>query len=174
MFSIWVRSGSGNARVYGDGRMAAYTNLDAGNQTFYFSQIEAVHAGKTLEIELFDPGESSGNAFLRFLSPDGNSYDYATFDWVADDGRSGNGVTQLQTSIGGAAQFNNHIVTITIDLPKNYGKFGLNPPGDITSEPGWWQIEYNINAANDTTTWSVSHPGQPGPPDPADVGDAPS
>ena len=29
--------------------MAAYTNLDAGNQTFYFSQIEAVHAGKQLE-----------------------------------------------------------------------------------------------------------------------------
>ena len=92
---------SGNARVYGSGRMAAYTNLDAGNQTFYFSQIEKVHAGKTLEIELFDPGESSGNAFLRFLNPDGDTYTYATFDWEADDGRNGTGVTSLQTSIGG-------------------------------------------------------------------------
>jgi Flp pilus assembly protein TadG len=161
LFSIWVGSSSGNARVYGSGRMAAYTNLDAGNQTFYFSQIEDVHAGKQLEIQLFDPGESSGDAFLRFLSPDGDSYDYATFDWEADDGRSGSGVTSLQTSIGGAAQFNNHMVTITIDLPKTYGKGGLNPPGDITDEPGWWLIDYNINAANDTTTWSVSIRGNP-------------
>ena len=44
---------------------------------------------------------------------------------------------------------------------KNYGKNGLNPPGDITDEEGWWQIEYNINAANDTTTWSVSIRGNP-------------
>ena len=141
--------------------MAAYTNLDAGNQTFYFAQIEKVHAGKTLVIQLFDPGESAGDAFLRFLSPDGNVYHYATFDWVADDGRSGTGVTSLQTSIGGQAQFNNHLVTISIDLGKSYGATGLNPPGDITDEDGWWQIEYNIKAANDTTTWQVSIRGNP-------------
>lgn len=161
LFSIWVHASSGNARVYGSGRMAAYTNLDAGNQTFYFSQIEKVHAGKTLEIQLFDPGESSGDAFLRFLDPDGNKYTYATFDWVSDDGRSGTGVSSLQTSIGGVAQFNNHMVTIDISLPKDYGKKGLNPPGDVTDEDGWWQIEYNIKAANDTTTWAVSIRGNP-------------
>jgi Putative Flp pilus-assembly TadE/G-like len=161
LFSIWVKAASGNARVYGSGRMAAYTNLDAGNQTFYFSQIEKVHAGKQLEIQLFDPGESSGNAYLRFLSPDNNSYQYATFSWVSDDGRSGNNVTSLQTAINGAAQFNNRLVTITINLPTTYGANGLNPPGDITDEQGWWRIEYNINAANDTTTWQVSIRGNP-------------
>jgi hypothetical protein len=161
MFSIWVKAASGNARVYGSGRMAAYTNLDAGNQTFYFSQIEKVHAGKQLEIQLFDPGESSGNAYLRFLNPDGNNYNYATFSWVSDDGRSGNNVTSLQTAINGAAQFNNRLVTITIDLPTTYGDAGLDPPGDITTEDGWWRIEYNINAANDTTTWQVSIRGNP-------------
>jgi Flp pilus assembly protein TadG len=161
LFSIWVKAGSGNARVYGSGRMAAYTNLDAGNQTFYFSQIEKVHAGKQLEIQLFDPGESSGNAFLRFLSPDNNVYQYATFDWVSDDGRHAEGVTSLQTAINGAAQFNNRLVTITIDLPPSYGAVGLDPPGDITTEQGWWRIEYNINAANDTTTWRVTIRGNP-------------
>ena len=161
LFSIWVGASGGQTRVYGSGRMAAYTNLDAGNQTFYFAQIEKVHAGKTLVIQLFDPGESAGDAFLRFLSPDGNVYHYATFDWVADDGRSGTGVTSLQTSIGGQAQFNNHLVTISIDLGKSYGATGLNPPGDITDEDGWWQIEYNIKAANDTTTWQVSIRGNP-------------
>ena len=128
---------------------------------FYFSQIEKVHAGKQLEIQLFDPGESSGNAFLRFLSPDGNNYHYATFDWKSDDGRPGSDVTSLQTAINGAAQFNNRLVTITIDLPNTYGTVGLNPPGDITDEEGWWRIEYNINAANDTTTWQVTIRGNP-------------
>ena len=161
LFSIWVNAASGNARVYGSGRMAAYTNLDAGSQKFYFAQIEKVHAGKTLEIQLFDPGESSGDAFLRFLSPDGNKYTYATFDWKDDRGNGATGVTSLQTSIGGKAQFNNHLVTIDIDLPRTYGSKGLNPPGDVTDEDGWWQIEYQIDAANDTTTWQISIRGTP-------------
>jgi Flp pilus assembly protein TadG len=161
MFSIWASATTGQARVYGSGRMAAYTNLNSGDQTFYLAQIERVHARKTLEIDLFDPGESNGNAFLRLLNPDGDKYTYATFDWESDDGRSGTGVTTLQTSIAGSAQFNNRLVTISIDLGKDYGKHGLNPPGDIADEDGWWQIEYNIKAANDTTTWGVSIRGNP-------------
>jgi Flp pilus assembly protein TadG len=159
LFSIWVQS-SGNARVYGSGRMAAYTNLSGGLQKFYFAQIGREHAGKTMEIQLFDPGESSGNAYLRILSPDGNAYNYATFDWTSDDGRSGNNVSQIQTS-NGTALFNNKMVTIEVDLPANYGSGGLNPPGDITNEDGWWMIEYNIAQANDTTTWGVSIKGNP-------------
>ena len=88
LFSIWAKS-LGNARVFGGGRMAAYTNLDGGLQKFYFAQIEKVHAGKTMAIHLFDPGEASGNAYLRILSPDGNIYHYQTFDWTSDDGRVG-------------------------------------------------------------------------------------
>ena len=160
LFSLWVKSG-GNARVYGAGRMAAYTNLDGGLQAFYFAQIEDVHAGKTMVIELFDPGEVSGNGFLRIQSPDGDSYDYVNFDWSSDDGRSGTNVSSIQTSIGGAAQFNNRLVTIEVPLPTTYGSAGLNPPGDATDEPGWWRIEYDVSGGNDTTTWQVSIRGNP-------------
>ena len=59
--------------------MVAYTNLVAGNQLFYLAQIGAENAGKTMEITLFDPGDVSGNAYLKILSPDGNAYNYATF-----------------------------------------------------------------------------------------------
>lgn len=159
LFSVWVQS-SGNARVYGSGRMAAYTNLSGGLQKFYFAQIGKEHAGKTMEIQLFDPGESSGNAYLRILSPDGNTYSYATFSWSSDDGRSGTNVSQIQTS-NGTALFNNKMVTILVPLPANYGSVGLNPPGDATDEDGWWMIEYNIAAANDTTTWAVNIRGNP-------------
>jgi len=160
LFSIWVKSG-GSARVYGSGRMAAYTNLAGGLQAFYLAQIASIHAGKTMVIELFDPGEVSGNGFLRFQSPDGNVYNYATFNWKSDDGRSGTNVTQIQTSINGAAQFNNRLLTIEIPLPTTYGSAGLDPPGDITSEQGWWRVEYNVSGGNDTTTWGVSIRGNP-------------
>jgi Flp pilus assembly protein TadG len=160
LFSIWAKS-LGNARVFGGGRMAAYTNLDGGLQKFYFAQIEKVHAGKTMAIHLFDPGEASGNAYLRILSPDGNIYHYQTFDWTSDDGRAQTGVSQIQTAVNGAAQFNNREITITIPLPATYGKDGLNPPGDVTDEEGWWLIEYNVNQGNDTTTWAVDIRGNP-------------
>lgn len=159
LFSIWAHS-SGTARVYGGGRMAAYTNLDTGQQKFYFAQIERVHAGKTMVIHLFDPGETNGNAYLRLLSPDGNVYHRQRFDWVSDDGRSGTNVDQIQTS-NGSPLFNNKEITITVPLPPSYGQSGLNPPGDITDEPGWWLIEYELANGNDTTTWSVEIRGNP-------------
>lgn len=158
LFSIWVKSAGGVARVYGAGRMAAYANLAAGTGVFYLAQIDKVHAGKTMTINLFDPGESSGNAFLRVLSPDGNTYSYARFDWLADDGRSGSNVTEIQTS-NGSALFNNHLISIDIRLPSTYGSVGLTPSGE--TEPGWWKIEYEMSAANDTTTWEVSINGNP-------------
>ena len=159
LFSIYANATGGKTKVYGGGRMVAYANMDAATSLFYLAQIEAAHAGKTMVIQLFDPGESSGDAFLRIKSPDGNAYNYSTFDWTSDDGRSGTGVTQIQTSVGGAAQFNNHLLTIRIPLASTYGSLGLTPPGE--TEPGWWKIEYQMNAANDTTTWGVSINGNP-------------
>ena len=60
-------------------------------------------------IKLFDPGESAGDAFLRIQSPDGNAYNNVNVHWTSDDGRIGHRRTQIQTSVGGAAQFNNHL-----------------------------------------------------------------
>jgi hypothetical protein len=158
LYSIYVNATGGVSRVYGGGRMVAYANMDAATSNFYLAQIEAAHAGKTMVIQLFDPGESSGDAFLRIKSPDGNAYNLVNFTWVCDDGRTGSG-TQIQTSVGGAAQFNNRLLTITIPLPSTYGSVGLTPAGE--TEAGWWKIEYQMNAANDTTTWGVSINGNP-------------
>ncbi len=161
LWSIWVNGGAG-ARIYGGGRMAAYTNLDetgsGGNQTFYFAQIEAVHSGKQMIISLFDPGEASAPSWIRFLTPDGGTYHYATFDWVSNDGRSGNDVTEIQTSDGNPL-FNNRLLTITVDLT-GYGTVGGLDPNGI-GEEGWWLVEYDVQAGNDTTTWEVSIRGNP-------------
>jgi hypothetical protein len=174
MWSIYVgdNGAAGSARVYGGGRMVAYNNItsSSGYQRFYLAQIEKVHAGKTLIIELFDPGDVGQNAWLRVLSPDGNVYSYATFDYTADavcinglsDSCAATGRTQVQTyRSGSGSSFDNSVLTIEIPLPATYGAAGLDPPGDVTSEQGWWQIEYQVGQANDTTTWQVSIRGNP-------------
>ncbi len=168
LFSIWVTSSGGLARVYGGGRMAGYTNINSGGQRFYLAQIEQVHAGKTLEIKLFDPGDVNGNATLHILSPDGNVYHDVTFSYVADsscvsgksDACSGTNRTTIQTAVAGSgSSFDNSVITITIPLPSNYGAGGLTPSGE--TEPGWWKIQYDVAEANDTTTWQVSIRGNP-------------
>lgn len=162
LFSLQVSSG----KVYGGGRMAAYTNLKAGTQRFYLAQVEAAHAGKTMDIVLFDPGDVSGDAYLRILSPDGNAYNYATFDYSADakcvtlsDACSATGRTQIKTHGSSGSSFDNSVLTISVKLPSSYGSGGLTPSGE--TEAGWWKIEYQVAGGNDTTTWEVNIRGNP-------------
>ncbi len=168
LWSIYVGDGggTGSARVYGLGKMAAYSNLTGTNPTdrqrFYLAQIEAVHRGKTMEIKLFDPGDVAGGATLRIMNPDGGSYSYATFDYQADgecnsgtsDACAASGRTSIRTAVGGLSSFDNSVITITIPLSATYGDGGLTPGTE--TEPGWWKIEYEVAKANDTTTWQVA------------------
>ncbi len=165
LFSMYVKS-PGKPRVYGGGRMAAYTNVENSGQVFYLAQIDKVHAGKTMEITLFDPGDVSGDAYLKILSPDGNTYTPATFDYVSDaqctgssDACSATGRTQIHTHSSAGSAFNNTVVTISIPLPSTYGSTGLTPPGE--TDPGWWKIQYDVVGGNDTTTWEVNIRGNP-------------
>jgi Flp pilus assembly protein TadG len=171
LWSIYVgaNGGAGSARVYGDAKMVAYSNLTgaAATQKFYLAQIDKQHAGKTMEIKLFDPGDVAGNATLRILSPDGGSYNYATFSYAADaqciagrsDVCSASGRNYINTAIGGSSSFDNTVITISIPLLSTYGSVSTRPPGE--TEDGWWKIEYTVGAANDTTTWEVSIRGNP-------------
>ena len=181
MFSLEV-TGGGAGQVYGAGRMATYANVDSGAQTFYLAQISQVlGAGKTMEIDLFDPGDVGQNAWLQILSPDKSlSNNYASFTWTANSNASsghtssGGTVTCIQTYGGGSGVsapsgcttynsggtfFQNSWVKILVPIPGTYGQTGLQPAGDPA--PGWWKIKYTVQSANDTTTWMVSVLGNP-------------
>ncbi len=160
-------------RVYGLGRMASYNIMPAGTQSFYLAQIDKSAAGKTIEIDLFDPGDVSGNAVLKVKSPDGNTYNYATFSYSTfnltgggnnciagnSDACSASGRTQIQTASSGSSSFNNTWLRILVPLPSTYGSTGLTPPGE--TQAGWWKIEYTVSGGNDTTTWMVNIRGNP-------------
>ncbi|MFI5261437.1 MAG: hypothetical protein ACHQZR_02630, partial [Candidatus Limnocylindrales bacterium] len=136
-----------------------------GTSTFYLAQIGAKYAGKTLQINLFDVGDTAGNTYLKLKSPDGGSQSYASFTYTSASlegtaGPSGSisgGSSGLQaTSCSGSCTqpFNDKLITMTVALPGTYGSGGL-------WQNGWWQVEYDVSSGNDTTTWQVNVLGNP-------------
>jgi hypothetical protein len=174
-FAIWARATGGSPRVYGIGAMQAFSPLQGGQASiFYLAQIEAVHAGKTMEIKLWDPGDTGSLAAnLQILMPTATGYVPATFNYRAQRGTTnanatncnattGSGVTSVTTNTGGSSRFNGCWLTIEIPIPSTYS--APQPPGE--SEPGWWKIQYNMSGSTssnsfDITTWEVQIRGNP-------------
>jgi hypothetical protein len=172
MFAIMVPSGGA---VYGYDKMAVYNNLSGNGvlQQFYLAKIDqTTGAGKTLTIDLFDVGDSTAGS-IQILSPDGNTqtainFNYSTFNYNTSmvriapgncvngksDQCSDTGVGSIVVAGGGGSSFNNTWIEITIPLTTAYGSGGL-------WQGGWWQVQYNVSAGNDTTTWSVNVNGNP-------------
>ena len=129
---------------------------------FYFAEIAEVHAGKTMKIELWDPGE--GSQFLQFLNPQGVSM---PFRYKIDD-RYGNPIVgwtdtlapcSFDTSTNHCmpAAHHDRLVTIEVELE--------DPAGGAYTCNGddcWWKVRYASTAdVDDTTTWSVEIIGSP-------------
>ena len=174
-FAFYASASGGTPKVYGIGAMEAYFRLPQ-NQTsdFYMAQIEDVHAGKTMMIELWDPGDT-GNlpANLQVLQPTASAYTPATFSYTASPGSNnaaacgslaGTNVTSVITNTGGSSRFNGCWLTITIPLPASYSA-PLPSSDTIADEGGWWQMRYIMGTgtgnATDLTTWKVSIRGNP-------------
>jgi hypothetical protein len=177
-FSIWARANGGAPRVHGIGAMQNYSPLLGGqSSTFYLAQVDAVHRGKTMVINLWDPGDTGTlEANLQILRPASGGYQTATFNWRSELGTtnatasncgnlSGTNATSVTTNTGGSGStqvFNGCWLTMEIPLPIDYA--APTPPGE--TEPGWWKIRYNMvgsAGANsfDITTWQVSIRGNP-------------
>jgi hypothetical protein len=184
-FSIWTRAWCGASvcadapRVYGLGAMEAFTPLQGGaSAQFYLAEIEPVHEGKSLEIRLWDPGDTGAlSADLRVLYPSGGVYNNADLDFAAQALASGatncNGRTDdtvgppgpldpfITTNTGGSSQYNGCWLTIVIVIPNGYDG---DAPG--TLDDNWWKIQYDMGGsasenAFDLTTWQVTLRGNP-------------
>ena len=160
-FSIEATGNVAGIQVYGQTRMCTF-NAISGSSIFYLAQVAAVHAGKTLEIKVFDPGDISSTS-LKVEMPTTTGYVDATFSWSATGcwggcATSGSNVTALQSSDRFTNFFNDQWVTIDVVLPTNYS--APTPPGE--PGPGWWKIEY-VTPGNgqDVATWQVTIRGNP-------------
>jgi hypothetical protein len=182
-FAIWAKTVTGAApKVYGLGAMEAFFALPENQiSTFYLAQIERQYAGKWLDIDLWDPGDTGSiDAALRILIPSsaGNvscnghaRYTCATFymsEHTADEtsipaafscgpGVPGsNSMTSITTSTGGGAIYNGQWLRLCVQVPTNYT--APQPSGEPAG--GWWKIQYDMGTGNspatDLTTWKVT------------------
>lgn len=147
-----LSGGGDQPRIYGIGDMSIYTG-NSGTSTFYLAEVDSIHAGKTFEIELFDPGDgSSGNYFLEILKPDGT---VATCRYTNAAGNFGStGTCRIQTRVNGAPTpniYNGKWLTIRLDLPPTYSCTNC-----------WWKVRYDVTGSpTDRTTWRAAILGDP-------------
>lgn len=151
-----LRAGGGsNPRVYGLGDMAIYSNVDGstGNTIFYLAEVEEIHAGKILKIDLWDPGDASGNHSIRILSPQGSNSNFGGCSWTSTNPSYPSGSSNTTCDIATSnSRFNGHALEIRINLPSDYS----------CASDCWWKIDYNYpGTTNDTTTWSATILGDP-------------
>jgi hypothetical protein len=171
-FAVYASATGGTPKVYGLGAMQMFTPLSAsGGSTFsefYLAQIDAVHAGKTMEIKLWDPGDTNPlSANLQIEIPTASGWSATPFSWTATvgtpgtpsslpsacNGTSGSNVSSVTTS-NPASQFNGCWLTIDVVIPIGY----------TAEQNGWWKIKYNMSGSgtsNDVTTWKVQIKGNP-------------
>jgi hypothetical protein len=151
-------------QVHGVENMSIFANLRGTQASFYLADVGPEHAGKTMVVSLFDPGE--GASRLEVLDPNGNP---VRFDWSTPcdpptpptGGCSGSGTsldvsgtgTQPGPNRASTSRYNDRKLTLRIPLPADFGVYGGKT---------WWRIRYTVGSSpTDRTTWSVIIEGDP-------------
>ena len=114
-----------------------FANINAASSTFYFANVDDVHAGKQLEMTIYDPGDANGDNFITILDPYGVT---PNCSWVVtrEDGstqETGSGSCVIDAT---DRTYNGDVVTLTIDLP---GTYTCNPAGAYGG--CWWRVNYD-------------------------------
>lgn len=167
-----IRSTSGQIFALGD--FSIYNNASGGTTDFFLAEVPDYYAGKTLVIEMFDPGEftGTGTGYLEILSPAGSGWS------IFDDGPcviskketySGtysvlpggdNGVGDPCEQATGSGTFHNDWLKFEISIPSGY-----TCDDEATPISGcWWKVNYDYPGSaevQDTTTWRAYIIGNP-------------
>ena len=148
-------SGS-NPAVQGINDISIFANVDGGSSTFYFAEVVEAHAGKQLQMVVFDPGEGSGTNTITFIDPYGATPNCSYVATYPDGSvfETGSGSCSIDAS---NARLNTMVVTVTIDLAPTYT---CNPAGSFGG--CWWQANFAYaSQSHDRTTWEARIVGNP-------------
>ena len=120
----------------------------------YIADVHPVHAGKTLELNFYDPGESSGDAWMEVEAPPGVPIGPNDCPWTATNGNSGTNC-RIQTTSGGSALYNGEWIIMRIELPDS-ASYNCNPLVDC-----FFKMDVDLNVSHDRTTWEAKIIGNP-------------
>lgn len=145
-YSMRASADGGTPRIYGLGDMAVYVNFSANTARLNLAEVQPVHAGKDLVIELWDP--DSGNDGTRIIMPDGSS---PACSWSNTAGTQGGDEDPCDITYS-SNTFGDDALEIRVHVPEDY----------TCAADCWWEIEVHYTGyANDTTTWSAHIEGNP-------------
>lgn len=171
-FAIFAGASGTAPRIYGMGAMQMFSPLSSsGGATFsefYIAQVPQAHAGKTLELSLWDPGDTANlSANLQIEIPTAGGWSPVAMTWSSLTGTSGgaqncSGYAQnvsgnaITTNAGGgsAGVYNGCWLIVDVTIPANY----------TAQQQGWWKIRYNMagsGTSSDVTTWTAKIRGNP-------------
>ncbi len=179
-FAIFANNNEGTTAngllptVYGLGAMQMFTPLSASggttNSSFYLAQVPQVYGGKVLELNLWDPGDTSPlAATLYVMIPTSAGWTPTPFTYSAATGTTNAGRNSACNSNSNSSPANNSVQTstgaslglfngcwLTLDVPI--------PQGYQAYQNGWWQIKYSMTGSgtsSDVTTWTAQILGNP-------------
>jgi len=138
-------------KVYGILDMSIHVNFSSGVATPYLAEVRPEHAGKTLEVDIFDLGDVDGPASIRFLKPDGT---VPNCTWESDNGQSDTTPGPCTIDISNQ-RFNADWLYVEIPIPSAYTCDPTTPTGC------WWKIRIQASQAHDRTTWAARISGDP-------------
>lgn len=160
-------------RISGYGDMEMYNGIPSGTPTqFFLAEVKNEYRGKTLVIELWDPGDGNGNSYITVMKPGGTAagdpqqgceYEGRTAAGTRDSGPNNpTGDCTIQTTTSGSNTYQNRWVHIEINLPSTYSCNESVADPTTTGGSCWWQIKYNTSSSlNDYTTWTAFIQGDP-------------
>jgi hypothetical protein len=155
-FGIRANVSSGQAvKVYGILDMSIHVNFTAGVAEPYLAEVRPEHAGKTLEVDIWDLGDVNGTAGIRFIDPIGGAGNPPACSWDSTNGESSGFINDCVINISNQ-RFNAEWLNVKIEIPSTY-------TCDPTSATGcWWKIRINSqNQPSDRTTWAARISGDP-------------
>ena len=155
-FGIRATVNSGPApKVYGLLDMSIHVNFTAGVAEPYLAEVRPDHAGKTLEVDIWDLGDVNGTAGIRFIDPIGGAANPPRCSWTSTNGESSALINDCIVDISNQ-RFNAEWLYVSIPIPSSY-------TCDPNSATGcWWKIRItSANQPTDRTTWAARITGDP-------------
>lgn len=187
-FAMRVQGGVGT-RLYALNDLSIYTNTPSSGATFYLAEIGPEHAGKRLQIDLYDAGDGSGSSdfYMKVLAPPSglgtvpNAAGATTIPAsnIADSCRYNTGPSavrdvnvtapagtadadcRIRTKDGSNNIYNASWLRIEVKIASNYN---CGAPANTVPTDCWWSINYDFGSAGlptDRTVWSIKVVGDP-------------
>lgn len=154
-FGIMANVTSGpTPKIYGILDMSLYVNFSGNNAEPYLAEIREEHAGKVLEVDIWDLGDVDGNAWIQFVDPRGGVASPPMCTWTSTNGESQS--TPIPCNI--------NISNQRFNAEWLYVKIPLGDPlcADSGPNPCWWKLHiFSAGQAHDRTTWAARVSGDP-------------